>query len=266
MEKLKKYNQKLLAILGTLAVVAAGIGVISALVGGVIVISDYLSRGGAQDYGVRVVDTQVQEDGDTVVSRIQAVTFNEPVYLDSNYLRYVVPVGQVDLKEREEVSYESSYKILNAYSRARYGRYNNFVYVDFESKLKTKIFHERVSISQWMYYAKNSVEALLFKGALEDSDNNGVLDSEDTQSLFVLWLNDFELKQYDFESTLLEFSHLQPTKYINLEIGLDVNGDGQYSRRFEPRRLSILDMQNRTVQPLVPNELEDEIQRVIDGM
>ena len=92
------------------------------------------------------------------------------------------------------------------------------------------------------------------------------MDSDDYQSLFAYYINDGQLKKYDFEGkTVLNFDPMNKTDLVSIELGLDKDKDFDFERNSEPQMISTLNIRTRKVEPIISDEMKDEIQSIIDG-
>ena len=142
-----------------------------------------------------LIQNQQITDGDsTEFRRTQAVSFNEPFQLDTAQAKFVIPVGQVNLKSEENRSFgsgsELKYSSYDFRYESHYGLYNNFIYYNYTSKSIKKIFNERIAITQWAFLKNDTIEVLLFKGTTSDDNADNRMDSDDYQTLFAFYLSD----------------------------------------------------------------------------
>lgn len=266
MDKLTRYNQKLLAIIGTLVLIAIVIGFVAGTGG---VIFSLIDSSDDQAHGLQV--KQNAAAGDTTLIRTQEISFNQPIQLDSGSTQFLIPVGQVNLEKPTSVKFEGgSDSRLSAYYKSyrwQYGLFNNFALYDYETGQSKKIFDQRVAITRWLYLKKDAINVLLFKGSNNDDNGDQRIDEEDYQSLFVYYLKDQQLKKYDFEKrTVVDFEPMENTPLIALKIGVDKNGDFEFERRREPQEIQVLNLKSRAVKKIIPDPLRTEIQNIVDGM
>ena len=80
MDKLTRYNQKLLAIIGTTIIVAAGLGLLIGLGGLIISLIDFSD---SNDNGIKIQNQTAEPNDTTEFVRTQELTFNKGT---NNYL------------------------------------------------------------------------------------------------------------------------------------------------------------------------------------
>jgi len=266
MEKLTKYNQKLLAIIGTIIVGGAALALIIGIGGLIISAIDF---GGGADNGIQIRNNPANQTDSTEIIRTQAITFNAPIQLDTAQAKFIIPVGQVNLETEERIRIESGGGIKYSSSEYRYDSYyvlfNNFIFYDYQSDFKAKIFNNKIAITHWSYLRIDSNELLLFKGTKNDINSDNQLDYSDYQSLFVYYISDKKLVEYDFKnSTVLGFEPMKKTNLISIKVGIDKDIDLEYESRSEPQEIMTLNVITRKVNGLVSEKMKEEIQNKID--
>jgi hypothetical protein len=268
MEKLKKYNQKLLAIIGTTIIGGLLIALISGI-GGLIVSA--IDFDDSEDPGIQIQNSPVsQEQTDSIkIVRSQAVTFHSPIQLDTGYAKYIIPVGQVNLEKKEKTDYQvrtkKKYYSSNSRRNSFYGLFNNFIFYDQSSEFKSRIFEDKVAITDWSYLNIQEKELLIFKGTSDDTNLDNQLNKSDYQSLFVYYMADKRLIPYNFKNkTVLEFEPMLKTNFISIKVGVDKDKNLEYESNSEPQEILILDVNNRLVTNFISNEMKEELQNKVD--
>jgi hypothetical protein len=138
--------------------------------------------------------------------------------------------------------------------------------LDHSKNLSRKLFEEQVAITHWAFLKNDTIEVLLFKGTSTDDNSDNQMDSEDYQSLFAYYLNDSQLKKYDFEDkTVLNFDPMNKTDLVSIELGIDKDKDFDFERTSEPQVISALNIRTRKIEPIITDDIKNEIQSIIDG-
>jgi len=263
MDKLNRYNQKLLAIIGTAAIAAAGLALLIAIGGLIVSLIDFSSP---RENGLRTQNVNETSEENKEIIRTQEVSFNAPYQLDTAQAKYLIAVGQVNLKESERISMGSGRSNKFSYY-TNYGLFNNFIYFDYEKGLNKKLFDEKVAITQWAFLQKDSIEVLLFKGTSTDDNSDNQMNGDDYQTLFAYYLSDEKLKRYDFShKTVLDFSHMQKTDLVAIELGVDKDQNYAFESSKEPQEITTLNISTRQIQAIVAQEVKNEIQSIVDGL
>ena len=155
MERIRKYNQVLLAVFGTLVTVFV-------LVGGLMLLlefyQDIFPNTQLGEEGVMVVE---DESPDSVLKRFQEVTYLDPVHLDSGLTEFVIPVSQINLEVSENVrGPEAQLGLLDTFESSEfvyldyYGYFNNFLL--YNNKIQTyrvifdfKVFNQPLDLHKF---------------------------------------------------------------------------------------------------------------------
>jgi len=269
MDKLTRYNQKLLATIGTTAIVAISLAIIVGLGG---FIFSLIDSSDFDDNGLRIQNPQLVDNDSIELVRTQEVTFNSPYQLDTAQAKYIIPVGQVNLKSEERIRFEKGGSILNLGSydysyESHYGLFNNFIYFDHSKGFTKKLFNEKVAVTHWAFLKKDTIEVLLFKGTTTDDNLDNKLDGADFQSLFAYYVSSDELKRYSFENeTVLGFEPMNKTELIAIRLGVDTDKNSDFESSNEPQLITTLNVATRGIQEIISTEVQTEIQNIIDGV
>ena len=265
MDKLQKYNQRLLAIIGTIVIVMIAVLL---LIGVFVLIFEIIDANTDVDRGVQIVQTDAEADS-TIIIRRQQISLDDPYQLDSTKSLYLIPIGQVNLKNAEEIEIESGGRIKFASSnyeyKSYYGNYNNFILTDFTSGASNKIFINKVVITKWAYLRIQNNEILIFKGSDKDSNKDNILGWDDFHNVYVYYLDEGVLKDYVFDKkTVIDFEGLNKTNLISVRVGIDKNEDYEFDRDHEPQDIYVIDVETKDMNRLVSDELMDELQMTLD--
>ena len=266
MDKLSKYNQKLLAAIGTLALV--GLGLLLLVGGGIFateLVRDY-NRQNARDNALTIEapSDPTAQANDAV--RDQEITFGMPRLIDTLRAVYLIPVSQVNLKDPESI--EDSEAFLRYDSKkfkygSRYsGRYNNIVVYDQTNDL---VFDSKTHISSFQPYAIQNTQYLLMEGTRTDSNQDKKLNSADLKSFYSYNLLTKELMEFTFDSMgLVDFYVTHDSDEVILRFAKDKDQDGEIDEYQEPAYLKRLQLSNYQIGDLLDPDITHKIQRLID--
>ena len=256
MKNLQQYNQKIVAIIGTV-IIGAGILV---LLGGIIssLFFNFNFGGANHNNGIQLENHLLKEEEKIE----QVISYDTPLQLDTAQSKFIVPIGFVNLESKEEAGF--------LMSRSKYGKrfysglYSNFIYFDYKTEDRIQLFNEKVIITEWSFVKKDSIELILFKGVNKDSNQDNKLDSDDAKSLFVYYIKDKELKTYSFENKIVLNYELMPkTNLISLSLGVDLNKDHHFDSRKEPKEIKLLRIDTKQVEELVSSEIHKNIESLL---
>lgn len=217
-----------------------------------------------------IVDTEKIVDT-SFYSIEQEISINEPYQVDSFKPIFIIPIGQINYRNKKynvsesglnftESSYDKAYEYSNFH-----GLFNNFVLIDYSRNIKTTIFKQKVALTEWAILKINNERLILFKGINKDNNKDGVLNEDDFQSLFVYNLNSMLLKEFSFKNqTVLEFKPLKLTSKVYVRTGKDLNNDNKYNYNSEPKDLYIYDAETGESEVLVPQNIKTEIHNILN--
>lgn len=270
-ERIKNYNQKMLAAFITIAVAAAGIGLITLIV---FIISELIPNR-VPSTNTLLSDEKVEElKKDSL--RQQIISCGTPILVDTLKLKYIVPVNVKTLNEPENLNEgvlglmdtfgEPDYSRAKTYkTRTYFGAFNNLVVYDNKNNISLKISNTRLMGSDLTYDYFDDEIIVTFLGAEKDSNKDKVVNMLDFKSLFIFSLNNYQLKRIEVNNSTVEsFKYIENEKNILITFGYDRNKDNQFDSSIEPTFVMKYDYNNELLTPIIPKELENEIQNIID--
>lgn len=262
---LVKYNQRILAIIGTTIIV---ILVVFVLFGIGLLIIQMIDSTAGRDTRLKVEN--ISEKDSSLIIRSQNITFEQPIQLDTSRAIFIIPVDQVNL-DREELIKKADRTVLNfssgGYSyESHYGLHNNFILINNEKGITKQIFDKKVAISEWVYINIKGTTAILFSAADFDSNKDYVLDSDDFQKLYVYYIDDNLLVEYDFSGqTVLRFEPMNKTNMVSILTGIDKNEDNTFKYNNEPTNIYSLNIIERKTDEMVSDAIKRRLQKIIDN-
>lgn len=265
---LKKYNQRLLAILGTLVCLGLFILIIIGLFD---FISSQLRRNRPTKKDSGIVIDQNQVIDTTMFSFSQKISILEPYQLDTAKPVFIIPIGQKDQTTKRikvltaGMAFSSSPVEEYYYSSFR-GLYNNFVLIDYLRDIRIPIFNSKIALTEWAYMKIDETQLILFKGTNNDINEDGRLNDNDFQSLFVFNVQTLEIKELSFKNqTVREFEPLKMTTKIYVRTGIDLNQDKKFEYSKEPTDLYFYDVSTGESETLVPENIKKKIQQILNN-
>jgi hypothetical protein len=192
-EKVKNYNQKLLAILGTIS----GIFLVVALISFVsLIIQEH--RG--YDYNeteTGILSEEKIEKLQKENKREQIISYDTPILIDTLKSKYIIPVSHKTLGEKEEINNlgllngftgsesEEYIKKDERYSRRYYGEFNNIIVFNENKGTNKKLFDNRINFDKIKTeYFENEI-LILIKASENDTFKDGVINLKDFSSLYI---------------------------------------------------------------------------------
>jgi hypothetical protein len=264
---LNKYNQKVLAIIGTSVIVGFIVLIISGIVG-LISTLDFEDEP-TRDKGIVIDQNQII---DTTISTFsQNISILEPYQLDTALPIFLIPIGQKDQETKRDkvltagIGFESYSKEKDYYYSNFTGLFNNFVLIDYVRNIRIPIFSKKIALTEWAYLKIGDAKLILFKGTDTDINKDGLLNDDDFQSLFVFSVSDLKTKELRFENqTVNNFEPLRMTSKIYVRTGVDINGDKKFHEYKEPTDLYFFDVSTGEKETLVPENIKKQIQKILN--
>ncbi|MBI1184341.1 hypothetical protein GC194_08725 [bacterium] len=260
MDKLTRFNQKLLAILGTGILVAVVVSILGVVVG---FLFDIFGRRTHKNEGVAVQQLQLPSSDSAAEAK---VTYLPALQFDSAVAKYLIPVHQLVANEASGFGGFSKRTSGSSYSRgSNTGICNNFVLYDYEKNTSKLLFSNKVKISKWRYFAIDTLKLLVFKVVNNDSNHDGYLNSDDFECIYIYYLNDGQLECYMFDNqTVVDFNLLKKTVLLSIELGIDENSDRKYDSTLEPQRIAAINIRTRKIQEIIDDSIYKQVHDIMN--
>lgn len=261
MDKLARYNQKLLAVIGTLALATLSVILIISLFFWIITLSDNSS---SVDNTLQVTDSLKLSDGKIN----QLISFEDPELVDTLNNIYIIPVTQRTPNkpvEKENTRFSKIGSYSNDYSYGREGSYNNLIVYRKNEMQKQALFNYRINITRYYDRTIQGRVYLFIVGSKGDTNKDGAYSYDDLDNLYIYDIENNYLKTISLEHASYEGSdNLYETEQMVLSFGLDINNDGEYDDSREPIRLKHYSISMDELTDFIPNELHEQLQKMVD--
>ena len=265
MENLKRYNQVILALLGTIGILTLLVILIYSIT---IFIQDF--RIGS-DEEISIISEEEAEELLEENLRKHLISFNNLDRIDSLNGIYLIPITQTHLEEPEDIRKNFS-GMINSYDRYElpfpkyYGLYNNILIYYSKQDEIVPIYEDRVSINEIKTELINGMLLIFMKGTKVDTNKDGKLTSNDLQYLSIYNVGDRKLEEIEVNyTTYLDYERIGLKDEIILQLGLDRDTNGLFTRSSEPKILKRYNLKTKKLDDLVGKELKDKLQGILDG-
>ena len=267
MSKLNRYNQVLLAIIGTVTLIFLVVG------GILIIVSLYQDLSWGNEYEeLSLMSNEKVEELVKDSLRKELISFSRIVLIDSINEKYLLPVDQAHLIDGEFVNDDELLGLTNTFINGKetyYSRdnnYNNLLIWDRKNSEISALFEYRVSINDFQILSSNERLFVLIIVTKDDTNKDGFLDYKDLEQAFIYLSNTDNLIEIPSTNRdFLDFTKTYPDEEIILLYGIDENEDGVYQRNKEPSFFYELDLLNGKTELLVDKGMLLELQRKLDG-
>lgn len=264
MDKLTRYNQRILAVGGTLLLLVA---LFSCLFMGYELYDQWWRRGN-RETDTRMIANREAEELKADSLRKQVVSFNQVVLVDTPGLKYLIPVGQATLEHAEAYGLDLSNRKSHYSDDGGNARtFNNLLLYDGKSGKVEKIFSKRLSINHFEIAFEALHQPVVFMDVTEDDSNkDGFFDSRDMEKLFFYRIHDRLLFEVDApgKKFLQIILHKSPDEAL-VQYGVDKDHDGVFEESFEPKVFYRLNLADGKPDEIISQQLIDELQRQLEG-
>jgi hypothetical protein len=272
-EKIKNYNQKILALIGTL-------GVIFLVILIVLMISELLrnfSRGYRDDTPSGLLADEKADNLNQENLRKQIISYDSPWLIDTLNTIYIIPVSIQTLKKAEEVPVlheevkglmdtYSSFSPKGYYNTKRFdGHYANLLlYRPIENKTQS-LFNERIMLGNVKAYYFDDDILLVFYSAEKDTNKDGIIDLDDTRNLCVYSLNRGALKKIsDGENSVKQYQFIENSKDILVEFQLSQYKETQFKNSRIPDKIMKYGYNSQELTDIIPQKLQEDMQKLVE--
>lgn len=270
-DRIKNYNQKMLAVLGSIVVLIAIVALIATISFAIDEINRSLRRNN-QDEGIlsdeRIEELQKEN------KRKQLISYDIPSLVDTLNLIYIIPVSHKTLNSEEYIDDQvlglmdmhGSYKTDSRFSSMYYGDFNNLLIYDYKNHKIDKLFENRINFEDIRTEYFQDDILVLFKASTKDSYKDGVINQQDYKTLFIYSLKSKDLKEISLENMdISDIQFIENSKDLIINFGIDHNQDGKYDKYREPSILKKFDFDKGELVDIISEKLNTELQKKLEG-
>lgn len=269
-EKIRNYNQKMLAVLCTLGVLFLFICI-------VLIVVEFLPRGGYEEMPEGLIAEEKTEALNQENLRKQIVSYESPWLIDTLKSIYIVPVSIRTLRNPEEAVALGELGLMDAsvrsfkkggyYNRKYFeGKYANLILYNAIEEKATSLFGERIIIGKVeVYYFENDI-LLVFYAAAKDTDKNGIIDLYDQRSLYVYSMNTgITRKISDGDNQVTDYKFMEKSKDMLVEFELSQYKENQFQTAYLPKKVMKYNFDSQILSNIIPDEIQNEMQKLVEG-
>ncbi|KAA6302857.1 MAG: hypothetical protein EZS26_001027 [Candidatus Ordinivivax streblomastigis] len=275
-EKIKNYNQKILALVGTLGVVLLVIFIIMMIPE--LLRTFYRGHYDNTPSGLLADDKVGSLNQENL--RKQLISYESPWLIDTLNTVYIIPVSIQTLKKAEEVPVadEALMSLMDTYSdftvskkgyhntRQFEGNYANLIlYKPSENKTQS-LFNERIMIGNVQaYYFKDDI-LLVFYSAEKDTNKDGIIGLNDTRNLCLYSLNKGTLKKIsDSDNSVEDYQFIENSKDLLVEFQLKQYKDSQFKNSRIPGKIMKYGYDSQELTDIIPQKIQEDMQKLVEG-
>lgn len=267
--KIEKYNQRLLAVLGTVGVIFLIVALLSFIS---IMIIDYFRFNDDIETGI-LSDDKIEEL-QKKNKREQVISYENPRLIDTLNSIYIIPISHKTLNKEEDIdkvvgllSTSNNYEPSDTrYSSGYYGAFNNLIVYDSEKGTNEKLFDERVNFDHIKTEYFEDDILLLMNVSKKDTYKDGVINLMDFKTLHIYSLSQKQLKTIGIDGMdVFSYKFLNNSKDLSIRFGIDKNKDGQYSEYNEPTSIKKYDFENDILVDIIDEKINSDLQKTLEG-
>ena len=271
--KIEKYNQKLLAILGTVGVIFLIVALIAFIS---ITIMEYQRYGYDDDIETGILSDEKIERLQKENKREQVISYETPKLIDTLNTLYIIPVSYKNLNEKENINgilnaYSSSENNYNEdldsrYSGGFYGAFNNVIIYNPTVNTNKKLFNERVNFNYIHTEYFENETLILIKAADKDTYKDGVINLQDFKSLYIYSSEQNKMEKIGIDGMdVYQYNFINKSKNLIIEFGVDKNQDGRYEASNEPTLIKKYDFESGKLTDIIDKKTSSELQKMLEG-
>ncbi len=269
-DKIKNYNQNLLAILGTVVLLIAIMGLILMAI---FFISE-LNRNNYRNTEEGILSDEKIEELQQENKRKQLISYESPRLVDTLNLVYIIPVSHKTLENEENIEEDALlsmeapeyYGSSKRYSNRYYGDFNNILVYDYKNQEVLKLFDRRINFAniQTEYFEDDVL--VLFKASIKDTYKDGVVNQMDYKTLFIYSLQGKNLREVQWENAdVSEFNFVENSKDLIINFGIDHNQDGKFDSYSDPSLIKKYDYSTDKLTDIVSDQMDRETPNEFGG-
>ncbi len=270
-DKIKNYNQNLLAVLGTVVLLIAIMGLILM----VVFFITELNRNNYRNTQDGILSDEKIEELQQQNKRKQLISYESPRLVDSLNLVYIIPVSHKTLEKEESVDAVDNLMAMEAYdsyprnkrySSQHYGDFNNLLIYDYKSQELNKLFDKRINFANIRTEYFEDDILVLFEASTKDTYKDGVINQLDYKTLFIYSIKNQNLREVLWENAdVSEFNFVENSKDLIINFGVDHNKDGKFDSYTEPSLIKRYDYANDKLTDIVSDQMSKELQMNLEG-
>lgn len=265
-EKIKNYNQIILAIAGTIGVLFLFFAAFFVLVD---MSSSFFDNASNNNNGVLATEKTNQLQKENL--RKQIISFNKIQVIDSANQIFLIPVTQADLVDAEKGNgvsgFTSTKSIRGSYDEFYENIYNNLVLYYKYTKESSIIFDKRISIEEFIIHESGQKKYVVISACQIDSNKDGYLNEDDLQELFIYDIQKKSLHKIVAKENYTTLNVSQPNQSNDLvaHFGIDRNQDGVFESSTEPMIFYHINLESMKIEEFIKPEQIEQLQSLLEG-
>lgn len=275
-EKIKNFNQIILAIAGIF-------GIILLLIFLIMAVSDLFS-GWRYDRNRNktITNSLISEEKVEALNqenlRLQIISYESPLLIDTLNAVYIIPVSVSTLDKPEtvvEASDEEVLGLLNTFgSSSRKGYYhedyfdglfaNLIIYKPVVNKT-ILLFNERIMLSRLRAYNYEDDILLVFYTAEKDTNKDGLVNFKDDTNLCIYSVKDEKIHRIaEGTNSIVDYHFVENSKDLLIEFSLSQYKEVKF-KSYKPRKIMKYEFETERLSEVVPAGIQQQMQNLVEG-
>ena len=275
-ERIKNYNQRILALIGTLGVILLLILIIMTMPE----LWHTFHRGHYDNTPSGLLAEDKVEVLNQENLRKQIVSYETPWLIDTLNTVYIVPVSIQTLKKPEEVVVveDELLALMDVFpgatmskkgyysSRKFEGNYANLILYNPVENTTQSLFSKRMIIGDVRaYYFKDDI-LLVFYSADKDTNKDGVIALDDARNLYIYSLNKSILKRIsDGDNSVEQYKFVENSKDLLVEFQLSQYKGSQFNNFRLPSKIMKYGYESQELTDIIPSQIQMDMQKLVEG-
>ena len=275
-EKIKNFNQVILAIAGIL-------GLVLLLVFVVATISDLFQIWNiGSGRNTTITNSLISEEKVETLNqenlRMQIISYESPKLIDTLNAVYIIPVSVSTLDKPEtivEAADDELMPLLNVYGSTRKKGYyqenyfeglfaNIIVYQPIANKIDL-LFNERIVLSGICTYNFKDDILLVFYTFEKDSNKDGLINFKDDTNLCIYSLKSGKIHRIaEGTNSITDYQFVENSKDLLVEFSLSQYNDVKF-KSYKPRKIMKYEFENEKLSEVVPAKIQQQMQNLVEG-
>jgi len=275
-EKIKNFNQVILAIAGVL-------GLILLLNLIIITVSEFWDIGSNRSSTITnsLISEEKMEELNQENQRLQIISYETPKLIDTANVVYIIPVSVSTLDKPETVvdAYNNGRMGLMAmqdpYDFIRKKGYYEHIYFEglFANIIVYKpivnktvlLFNERIMLGGLHSYDFGDDILLVFFTAEKDTNKDGMINFEDDKNLCVYSLNTEKMCRIaEGTNSITNYQFIENSKDLLIEFSLSEYNDVKF-KSYKPRKIMRYEFDTDKLSEVIPVQIQQQMQNLIEG-
>ena len=274
-EKIKNFNQVILAIAGILGLILLIIFIVMAA-------SDLFrdfGSGGNRTITNSLISEEKIEKLNLENQRLQIISYKSPKLIDTLNAVYIIPVSVSTLDKPETVvegiESDGLMSLMDTFGSMREKGYyqenyfeglfaNLIIYQPIENKT-VLLFNERIMLNRLRSYDFKDDILLVFFTAEKDSNKDGLVNFNDDTNLCIYSLKNGKMRRIsEGTNSITDYQFVENSKDLLVEFSLNQYNDVKF-KSYKPQKIMKYEFETDKLSEVVPAQIQQQMQSLVEG-